>query len=183
MKKTIIGNLLFSLIVLTCGCEKNKEPETVNAHFINIPESLDIDINNDAITDFRIEYKELVTNDYPSSGLSMIGFLHSLNENEIVYKPFIGNLFLQQNDIIYSSEVTAAIWSRNPADLISHNGHDSAWRILSPYFLNDLFIGFKLKASAKIYIGWMKLDIDKKTGNISLLNWKLTEGDFIIIQE
>jgi hypothetical protein len=182
--KTILYCFFFvSSIVLASGCEKSIEEKTENLNFINQPKSLDIDINSDLITDFRIDYKWLQTNDIPSSGKSLIGYIQPLNGNEILYKKDVGNLFLLKNDTVSFTPTSTMIWNKYQADLIAKNGLDSIWTILSTNLIGDLYLGFQLKTSNLNYIGWMKVDIHKNNGMISIINMKLTESESLIIEE
>jgi hypothetical protein len=94
MKTILYCIFLVCTVLLTSGCEKTRVDKTENSNLIIQPKSQDIDINNDLITDFRIDYKWIVTNDEPSSGKSLIGHIKPLNENTILYKNNVGNLFL-----------------------------------------------------------------------------------------
>jgi|GEM_PF-3203866 len=170
----------FCLIVLTSGCKKNSDV-SVDEYIFNELKSQDVDINGDQIMDFRIDYNRLVTDDYPSSGKSWIGFIQSLNKNAILYKPNYGNLFLQEKDTVFSVSTATRIWSPYPADLLTNSGKDAAWAILAPNTITDYYLGFKL--SAQNQIGWMKVNIHKSTGMVTLVNKKLAGADFIVIEE
>jgi len=173
----------FCLWVVVSGCEKNRGTTIEDAFIANQPKSLDIDINNDTVIDFRIDYKWLITNDYPTSGKSLTGYIQPLNGNEILYKRNIGNLFLQKNDTIFSTSTATLTWNKYQADLVVNNGQDSTWSIISPEGINNFYLGLKLKTAVNNYIGWMKIAVQSMTGEISIVNKKLSEADFIIIGE
>jgi hypothetical protein len=182
--KTILYCIFFvCTVLLTFGCEKTRGDKTENSYLIIQPKSQDIDINNDLITDFRIDYKWLVTNDEPSSGKALIGYVKPLNENKILYKNNVGNLFLLKNDTVFLIPATKMIWSKFQADLVTNNGKDTNWTVISSNHISDFYLGFRLSTSIKNYIGWMKVDINKNSGIISIINKKLTETEFLIIEE
>lgn len=183
MRATFNCIIFFYLIVLTSGCKKNIDGKAEHGFIFSQPKSQDIDINNDGIMDFRIDFKLLVPDDYSSSGKSWIGYVQPLDKNEILYKQIVGNLFLQKKDTVFSTSTSTKIWYPNSANLITNTGKDSNWTILASNNIADYYLGFKLKSSSRNMIGWMKVDIQKNTGIISLANKKLTEADFLIIDE
>jgi hypothetical protein len=75
------------------------------------------------------------------------------------------------------------IWSKFQADLVTNNGKDTIWTVISSNHISDFYLGFQLSTSIKNYIGWMKVDIHKNSGVISILNTKLTETELLIIEE
>jgi hypothetical protein len=182
--KTILYCIFFVCTVLfTSGCEKTRDDKTENSNLIIQPKSQDIDINNDLIIDFRIDYKWLVTNDEPTPGKALIGYIKPLNENKILYKSNVGNLFLLKNDTVFLIQTSKMIWSKFQADLVTNNGKDTIWTVLSSNPINDFYLGFQLSTSIENYIGWMKVDIHKNSGIISIMNKKLTDSEFLIIEE
>jgi len=183
MRATFNCIFFFYLIVLTSGCKKHVDGNAEQGFVFSQPKSQDIDVNNDGIMDFMIDYKLLVADDYSSSGKSWIGYVRPLDKNEILYKQIIGNLFLNKKDTVFSTSTSTKIWYPYSADLITNSGKDSNWTILASNNITDYFLGFKLKSSSKNQIGWMKVDIQKNSGIISLVNTKLTEADFLIIDE
>lgn len=176
MKKFLIIPIL--LIIFT-SCEKENKSEMPN-----IPATDSIDINNDSLYDFVISYSIIATTDEPSSGQSIIGELIPLDSNEVLYRQSVGHLFLQQNDTIRKVNNTNAEWTTYQADLITKDNindkWDSSWTILSD-LNDDYYIGFKLKGSTE-QIGWMLINPNTNTGEISIIDKEFTDSNELIIQ-
>jgi len=186
MKKTvallIIGLTLFS-------CEKDeitdscKKDEITDSRKI-ISES--IDLNSDNKPDFKIIFFELATTDIPSSAGETFRKITPIDGNSILYGGNDGYLFLQEGDVIKKEASGNYKWFSYGANLISKKRkgqiYDEFWTVLSGSNAN-YYLGIKIKEGENEKIGWVKLDFDILTGEIYLLNSKISSSDELIIHE
>jgi hypothetical protein len=184
MKKLYI--LLIGL-TLSASCEKNKDLPDHDLYPVNLenPDKNLIDINSDQIIDFAIEYMEYSTDDVPSSAGSIIGSLKPLNQNQLLFRPNDGYLFLDHHDTIRKVAGQGLNWFGFGADLISINRHyetwDSIWSILSDKTSNYI-LAFKLIIDGSENIGWLKLEFDTLNGDIFITDGVYTSNDELVIQ-
>ena len=178
----IISTLIFTLI----SCEKTErepQPEIITNR-PEIPKNDSIDINLDGVTDFVIIYREIATGDIPSSGGSIIGSILTLDQNQVLYRPQTGNLFLQSKDTIKNENNSNSYWLDYDADIVKIDRTEytwnSNWQILSEH-TSEYYIGVKLISNDIENIGWMLTDIDTVNGKVSILESKLTDSTEIIL--
>ncbi|MCX6154340.1 MAG: hypothetical protein NT007_09275 [Candidatus Kapabacteria bacterium] len=145
------------------------------------PPEVQFDVNNDSIIDFKTFYKILATCDEPVSFMEGILSIVPVNGNEILYKAYDGNLFLQENDLITSLVEDPLNWYGYPADIMAFAWTDSLWRILAPKNLKVYYFAFKLHKKEEIQIGWMQLELNINNGEIKMINSKFTDKTSILI--
>jgi len=180
--------LIFLSAFLIISCEKNNDSDEVNQTSTRpeIPDELIIDVNADNKTDFVISYSELVTADVPSSGGSIIGSINPIDDNQILYRFPDGNLFLEMNDTIRKNDNTNSDWDNYKADIIYINRYnytmwDTNWTILSK-LESDYYLGFKLNTEGSEEIGWMHLNLNSKTGEVTVMDKEISTLEELIIQ-
>ena len=176
MRYLIIILLLFVAFV---SCERTGDFMTPI-----IPADDSIDIDNDMVYDFIVRYSSIATSDIPSSHQSITGVIKPLNDNKVLDRESVGNLFLKQGDTIRIEHNTNADWNRYAASVIGISGSgdkwNDEWRIASD-LTNDFFIGVKLKKDGNIKVGWILLGLDKWYGSIRILDKELTSQPELII--
>jgi hypothetical protein len=173
--------LIFTIIlIIITSCEKIN-----NSKLPDIPHSDSIDIDNDSRIDFVIEYMSIVTTDIPPSYQSITGEIRPLNDNQVLHRQSKGNLFLQVNDTIRKESNTNSNWSDYAASLIGINGNnnkwDDEWSIISDLD-SDYILGIKLKDDTE-QIGWISLNLNTKSGEISIKDKELTDSAELIIKK
>ena len=175
-------NLIMILIlaIVFVSCEKIGDSKTPS-----IPANDSIDIDNDLVYDFLIRYSSIATTDIPPSHQSIIGAIKPLNDNKVLDRESVGNLFLVAGDTIRQVANSNAEWSKYAANVIGINGSqdkwDDDWKIVSD-LTNNLYLGVQLKKEDDLKIGWILLGLDKGNGSISILDNELTSEPELIIK-
>lgn len=155
-----------------------------------IPYNVLIDVNSDRKADFEISYKEMQTCDIPSSGGSIIGFIKPLNYNQLLNRYAEGYLFLNNDDTIRTKNNRNSTWSNYGADIITIRRHyqkwDNTWSIISKsssskFIAFKHYEGFLWKHSTKI--GWLFLELNLKTGEVIVSDFKISRLDELIIKK
>ncbi len=150
------------------------------------PDNITIDINNDSINDFEIDYMSYASGEIPPMNQGVICRLFPLNDNQILYQQSTEYcLFLRLNDTIKRENNTQSIWHDNPVSLIHLDGDDDKWEDEWNVFYSEqksiYYVGLKIQDSID-YIGWMSMRIDFKRGYISIVDKEMTSSDEIIIK-
>ncbi len=185
MEKMIL--LLMGLLLMVVSCEKSKDLKGDDLHPVKLENPVNgfIDINADQLADFAIEYVEYATHDVPSSGGSITGSLHPLNQNLLLFRNPDGYLFLDYNDTIRKGAEGNGQWLGFKADLITLNRHyetwDNEWTVLSDKHSNYM-LGFKLLLGDAEKIGWLRLEFDTTNGDIFIMDGVYTGKGELIIQ-
>ena len=171
------------------SCEKDSSTHT------KIPQSFDCDFNDDQIIDFRIEYSLNTWDGYdnqgnPIGGDCKSGGLLPLNENSILCNHAEGWLFRTINDTIYSNVSDSDYFSSSKAVLVSisttsgsGSGWEKEWSIAGDLSQDYYYLGFKIINGDNYLLGWLKLYINKTTGEIVIIDKRTTNNDFIIVGE
>jgi hypothetical protein len=135
-----------------------------------------IDVNNDMIIDFVIENRLQTTMDLGSKPITIVS-IRPLNSNMLLYKPYVGYLFLGRGDTITKSDRKEYVWTKYRADLL--NGYNNNWKVIGE--CKELcYIGIKIYVREECNIGWLILDIDQ--GNIAVSEMKLLTEDIVVIE-
>ncbi len=182
-------NSFIMIVFILFSCQKNDI--NVNTNTNNNNDTLviyaygpvSIDLNNDNITDFIIEYMNYGTDDIPQSSSSIIGTIRPENNNKMLYKA--GYLFLEKGDTITVTKQSDLQWFGYPASIVKitwniNNGWDSTWTVVSkkeaPYYL-----AFILNYNQIDYLGWMELSISSFNGKIVINDYFYKESETIIV--
>ena len=171
------------------SCEKDVE------NHLKIPQSYDCDFNDDQIIDFRIEYSLNTWDGFdslgnPRGGDCISGGLLSLNENSVLLKHDEEWLFRTINDTIYSNVSDSDYFSSSKVVLVSisttsgsGSGWEKEWSIAGDLSQDNYYLGFKIMDDDNYLLGWLKLHINKTTGEIVIIDKRTTNNDFIIVGE
>ena len=177
MRDTIM-TLFLAIVFLSC--EKIGESKSPI-----IPANDSIDIDNDLVYDFLIQYSSIATMDIPPSHQSITGAIKPLNDNKVLDRESVGNLFLIAGDTIRRVDNSNADWSEYAASVIGINGSkdkwDDNWRIVSD-LTDDFYLGVQLKKGDDLKIGWILLEFNKEDGSIGILDKKFTSEPELIIK-
>lgn len=179
MKNALIYILGFSLLLLSC----QKDP-TYTLTPTDYPANFDIDINQDGIVDFTCEYWQISTSDIPVSGSAIQGSLTPTENVSSLYKVYVDNLFLTPNDTIFDTDTSDYRWMDGPADIITkswnnNSGWDLQWEINS--LENEYYFAFKLQNAGADQLGWLKLEMDVTTGEVTVVDQAITSASFLVI--
>lgn len=192
MKKIKIKPLfLYSTIVAFTfiSCTKEDEDYTSDeteytSDETEYPSNYTLDINQDGIEDFVVEYNHISTSDVPVSAISIIGSITPLDNVSCLYQAYDGHLFLSPNDTIHSEYTSQNQWSSYDADIITKDWHrnigwGTLWEVRSSQ--NEYYFAFKLQNGVTNELGWLKLEIDLNTGDIEITDMASSNSDFIVI--
>lgn len=152
---------------------------------IQIPLSTAFDINGDSINDFVIDYREYTSNDEPSSTGSIIGYLQPLCNTELLHHTEEGYLFLNNHDQMTSDSNRLLVWNSFGADLIKidrkYDVWTDIWIVLSQP--KDAYVlGYKTLDNGVPLIGYLVLELDELTGEISILDNQITSASIMEVK-
>lgn len=180
-----------SLIVL--GCSKNDDDGQSKgiSERPQIPESVTYDLNNDSVDDFKIGYSEGAWEGAGASGGFFLAYFEPLSENKILqeYEENVSTTFLfaQMGDTIQRQATNPQSWTYRGRFTILYQGGDGVWskewQIVSKRKSNPYYVGVQIDKDDESLLGWLKLEIDKKTGKIDIVGHKLASTEFIVIDE
>jgi hypothetical protein len=176
----------FCLLAIVSGCESNENEPIPD---FESPEGAQYDFDEDGINDFSIDYNTFVWDGVNSSGWGVAGLLKPLNENSILHKRDVNYvtaaLFSKKNDVITADISLPLEWETYHARLADIYDPDKnvnqVWNIHSANAPDSYYLGIKIKKENGFLIGWVKLEIDKATGQISIVDKKLTTDNSILI--
>lgn len=169
-----------ALFVFFFAC---KNVNHVNFNKIDTPKDYTIDIDNDGKDDLGISYKQLQTLDLPPSGAAINGGMRFLNQGAFfcnIMGAYSECLFLSKGDSI-KTDLATNNWNYYPVSLINIGWRNGKWD--KNWFVNasvssDYYLGFKMQDK----LGYMRLDLNTETGVIKVLDSKMTNDDFLIIE-
>ena len=188
MKKMATINSFIMIVFILFSCQKkdmNNAPSVNNENdtlvvYAYPPEA--IDLNNDNIADFTIEYTIAGTDDEPQSTVSISGKFLPENDNKLYYESATGYLFAAFGDTITLKPQDYTRWTSYGADIISvtwdiNEGWDSTWTV---HYEEPYYLAFILNNEMIDYLGWMELSINSMTGKITINDYFYKESEFII---
>jgi len=181
-------SLYFVLIavIFSCSSDDNRSDSTQDPQ---VPETILYDLNEDLADDFKLEYRLGVWDGIRASGLVYSGRLEALGENRLLseYEENVSTtfLFVKMGDTIRSNVSTPQSWD-NRARLIElwQDGNGAwakEWEIESKKESGAYYVGVQINTNDEFLIGCLKLEIDKKTGKIDIVDQDLVSEDFIVI--
>ena len=173
MKNYTIAFIGIIILVFT-GCSKD---ESVNAP--TLMDSMEIDIDEDGITDFNLEYSyvdiEPLTNSDGTFGIN--GALKPNGLNEILRKVGARSLFLRNIDDIKENVVEPLAWkntfSRTIVSIATINDEGdwpNKWEISSDTNHSTYFLGLKLVSDIETKLGWFEIEINTSSGSVSIVD-------------
>ena len=188
MKTNYLWIILIAFIL--CSCEKNdNSDENLSKNPPKIPEAVNYDLNDDSIDDIKIEYSWFTWDGINSSGDGISGSLEPLNESSVLLKQHDYTLFSKLNDTIKINTNDPYYWAKYlTPDLVSISTSSindylwpNEWEIKSNMTLDSYYLGIKINNNNSNLIGWIKIRIDKSTGDIQILDKKFTSEELIVI--
>ena len=179
-------------LLVFASCENDGDEKGMTKTEPQPPPSVNYDLNNDAINDFTISYSMFVWDGIYSSGFGYSGTIKPLNENLLLGKRDAQlnmlTLLSRFNNTISREVSTPFEWNSYQTTLVSitgsaNNTWPGEWTIQSDTALDFYYLGVKMKENDHFLTGWIKLEINKATGEIKIVNKKLTPNDSIVIDE
>jgi len=182
-------------VILSVSCESDNDKETFGCpegssgdRMITIPENDELDINNDSIKDFTVQYVIYTWDGAGISGDGISGEVVPSGENEILFHYNFGNLVYQPGDTIYADIEPPYSWYNYPAFIVSTYmtygcPWPDEWKILSQGEYDFYYLAFKLYYNDSCLMGWMKLTADKESGEVKIIENNYIYGDSLVIEE
>lgn len=159
--------LLLAILIFT-SCIKND-----NKQIPNIPENIIIDMNNDGIDDFEINYFYAYVYS-PTSTKAIYCKFKIIGENEVLSKDAERYLFLNNLEVINENMDNPFQWNGIDGYIATYknnvkNEWPSKWEVASDKISDRYFIGIKLNNTSSIKIGWIELEINNKSGVVKII--------------
>ncbi len=174
--------VLLPVFFLSC----NKD-EDVGSTPPELPEAVSFDLNQDGFDDveFRFSSDDVVTN----GTFPLVGYVYPQNGALLMVSQISTNSWIldgETNDIIRKGESPDFSWY--PSNLgfmhIDDNPQGlwpNEWNLSSQKSDNPYYLGIQVKENENFLIGWLKLNINKKTAEITIVGSKVSQADSIII--
>lgn len=166
-------NLILAFFLMICtSCSKSELSDEVPC----IPDPISIDLNDDGIVDYRIEFNFGFVFE-PESSMAIIGSMIPSMDNEILHNRDTGNLFLRDLDSITIIVEEPLFWNDGGVEekivSISNNSDGlwpSEWLVNTEEVHETYFVGLRLVTNNLIQLGWIELDINTDTGEIEIVD-------------
>jgi len=161
----------FLAITLFISCSKTENP--IDNSKSAAPMAYMVDMNDDGISDFKLEWNTTLTNDVPTE---MVGYIFPLGSTQMLEDTTISTTsFLQLNDSIDASPSTPEFFTSATKPIIRKQKDETSWTVNSVSTLltgtpmNPVYIGVKFQKDNMSYVGWAKIKFDTKSGEPQLL--------------
>jgi len=174
MKDCLITLIGMSILIFT-SCSNNQF--TIDMPIIH--DSIEIDIDEDDIADYKIRYSELIVEPLTlSDGVEGIaGLLQPYGENEILRHREEGSLFLRKLEEIEENVVEPLKWrntfSRTIVSIVTINAEGewpNKWDINSNSEHSTYFFGLKMVSVNVVQLAWVEIDINTNNGSVSIVD-------------
>jgi len=184
MKRYRLFILFFLFLAFSCS-----KSDDGNQELPEIPQSKTYDLNGDTIDDFTIEYALGVWDGFRASGLVYSANFVPERENKILseYEENVSTTFLfsQRGDTIRRIADSPQEWDdRGRLHRLWQSGDgvwSKEWSIANDEISNPYYAGVQIKEGDTLLVGWLKLEIDTKTGEIAIADYELTSKKFIVV--
>lgn len=186
-----INFLLIPIFVFALfSCEKDDQSnDNLSKKTPEPPKAVKYDLNDDSVDDINIDYSWFTWDGINSSGGGISGLIEPLNESSVLLKRNEYTLFSESNDTIRINTNEPYYWEKYlDPDLVSISNSSvndylwpNEWKIKSNKTMDFYYVGIKIEIDNSNMIGWIKIKIDKSTGNIMILDKKFTTEEYIVI--
>jgi len=171
-----MGNILKLTIILCIltfiSCSKSeftKEKPT-------IPEAFEIDIDDNGVVDYSINYYEVLVEGPAISG-GIVGVFEPHDDNKILNERQGRDLFLRNLEDITQDVAEPLFWSSTSnisiISLYNHSPTDewrTKWDVNSEIEHSSYFIGVKMIRENDSQLGWVELELNTSDGNITVID-------------
>lgn len=153
------------------------------------PGDMNLDFNNDQITDFKLIYREWTWDGAYTSGDMISCEFVSENENQVLVHNENGLLISNVNDTIFNRDIQPYTWENIQSEIpfvisissSNENGWEREWSPINKEKQDFYYMSFKIFKSNIGYLGWIKIKINNQSGEIAIVDKEITDKDFIII--
>lgn len=191
MVRTIYTVIVF-LAVLFSGCKKDSVEDEEQAGMPEMPQSLKYDLDKNGTDDFELTYSLGVWDGVGASGMVILGHITPLNDNAALLKFEDGSgslLFNRINDTIHIIQNDPYEWTQGFSTYVvdifqgADGNWPNEWRVQSEKTSNPHYLAVLLRDNEDLKIGWLRLIIDKKSGQVTINKHKFSSGDYIVIDD
>jgi|GEM_PF-1878207 len=180
-----IYSILFVFITATffTSCSKNETTQNVlgASDLIALPDDLELDVNNDGLVDYTIEYNYTDIEPFPNTNIGNFGIFGMINpndQNQVLTKKQEGNLFLRDVNDISEFVNEPLVWSKVGFSKVilelytDQNGKwYSNWGVNSDKTYDSYFLGLKFYNSiGAMELGWVEFEVNVRTGEVGILD-------------
>ncbi|MBN1462155.1 MAG: hypothetical protein JW922_00575 [Paludibacteraceae bacterium] len=175
--------LVLLLTVFSISCSKTDDVTDVSNRVT--PLALPVDMNDDGISDFKVEFNTTITDGSPEV---MIGYLFPLNSTQVLINSNTAySMFLQPLDIVTANPSLPLSFQPSYVQVIRKRVQETSWTVNSAaYFdqahMNPAYVGVKFLVGDVWYVGWAKFQFDTSNAEPTLVAKKYALDDCIIDQ-
>lgn len=162
--------LLFAGVVIAQGCQSDPSLPS-GGEQLSVPgHELRLDLDADGIPDFLFSYQGTQKADIPPSAVSWILNVDGFDDHQVQYNNAIGTIPMLDGATIsdasgwsvFDTPLATRAWERGI-------GWSRAW-VGVWIGVGPRSLGLRLKKSDGWHYGWVKLAVDARTGNLSILD-------------
>lgn len=170
---------------------KVDSPVNFNSGKPKTPNDQEWDLDSDSVLDFKISYTRFGWENLDVHGEGIQGSIFPINENKVYAKGIGLTLFLRPKDSVFLHPKGKHNWSdfdNNTILCIANSSKhnflwQNEWDIQSKARFEYYYLALLIKNSEKRQVGYIKLSLNSKTGQIQIVDKKFTTKEFIIITE
>lgn len=173
--------LLLSIFIISCS----KTDEVTDVSNRVTPLALPVDMNDDGVSDFKIEFNTTITD---GSAEVMTGYLFPLNGTQILINSSTGySMFLEPLDVVVANPGSTLSYQPSIVPVIKKRVQETSWtvnsiRYLDQAHMNPAYIGVKFLVGDVWYIGWAKFQFDTSNAEPTLVAKKYALDNCVIDQ-
>ncbi len=172
--KILLLSILLSALFFSCSDTENPLDDGKQL----TPLALVIDINDDGISDLKIEYNTTLTHEEREE---MIGYIFPLGNSEFLTDENISeSLFLLKDDSVTATPTAPRVFSDLIRHVISKKDADILWTVNSVDRMNPAYIGVKFLSGDTWFVGWAKIQFNIIDGEPELLATGYAENTCLI---
>lgn len=183
--------VLISAAFLTVGCMNDdpleRQPESIcddifNTNRLPLPATKKYDLNKDGVDDLEI-FQAIHPIDSPIGSSRFMTFINPLGANQLLMPS--GNGFLDKGYKLHLSSGDL-VWNHGQQVFIKADGckglYQSKCDVVFPTG-NNPFHGFIIRSNEIVQIAWLKLNIDRTSGKIELVDYAISNSESIVVGE
>ncbi len=178
--------LFIYVLIVFYSCKNNDDLAT---HPPDIPDAVTFDLNDDGFDDIRF----LVgPDDVLTDGtVGYAGYIYALNEALLLLPTENDTSWVfdnQLNDTIKKVESKSYTWYPSNLGFISIDDSPEGiwpdeWTISGQKSSDPYYLGIQIMENNDFMVGWLKLEINKNTAEVNLIDQQFTAEEYIVIRK
>ena len=178
----------FLIVWIVIGCTWHSIPEPGPVPLQRDP--WNVDLNDDGINDATLYYSSGVWDGIGSSGSTLGAMVSTTGFNTTLYKRdaqlFPHTLFHVTKDTIRRNAPLPQEWNNMGAHLVeiwqeAGGKWPKTWTINSEHQSGPYYVALRVRKGNDYLIGWIKVDIDVTSGEVTMIDKAFTSNEFIVI--